>query len=97
MKKESNEALKEKLLTLKDIGPEIPDSILLYVFDKPVFVVDEYIKKLSKNIKLPINFLILFCRKFLKKICLKILNCISFHALIVIEGKKISKLVLNKN
>ncbi|MHC4925921.1 MAG: hypothetical protein ACYTER_01090 [Planctomycetota bacterium] len=34
--------LREELLTLKGIGPETADSICLYAFDKPVFVVDAY-------------------------------------------------------
>lgn len=34
--------LREELLKLKGIGPETADSICLYAFDKPVFVVDAY-------------------------------------------------------
>jgi endonuclease-3 related protein len=34
--------LREKLLSVKGIGPETADSILLYVAQKPVFVVDAY-------------------------------------------------------
>ena len=34
--------LRENLLALKGIGPETADSICLYAFDKPVFVVDAY-------------------------------------------------------
>lgn len=34
--------LREQLLTIKGIGPETADSICLYAFDKPVFVVDAY-------------------------------------------------------
>lgn len=33
---------REKLLSLKGIGPETADCILLYAFDLPVFVVDAY-------------------------------------------------------
>jgi endonuclease-3 related protein len=36
------ERLKEDLLSLKGIGPETADSILLYALEKPVFVVDAY-------------------------------------------------------
>lgn len=35
-------ALREKLLSVKGIGPETADSILLYAANKPVFVVDAY-------------------------------------------------------
>ena len=34
--------LREQLLSLKGIGPETADSICLYAFDKPLFVVDTY-------------------------------------------------------
>jgi endonuclease-3 related protein len=35
-------SLREKILTVKGIGPETADSILLYAGSKPVFVVDAY-------------------------------------------------------
>ncbi len=35
-------SLREKILTVKGIGPETADSILLYGGNKPVFVVDAY-------------------------------------------------------
>ena len=38
----SPSTLRENLLSIKGIGPETADSICLYAFDKPVFVVDAY-------------------------------------------------------
>jgi len=38
----STDRLREELLNIKGIGPETADSILLYTFDRPVFVVDAY-------------------------------------------------------
>lgn len=38
----STHGLREELLAIKGIGPETADSICLYAFDKPVFVVDAY-------------------------------------------------------
>ncbi len=38
----STYGLREELLAIKGIGPETADSICLYAFDKPVFVVDAY-------------------------------------------------------
>ena len=35
-------SLREELLSVKGIGRETADSILLYAFDKPVFVIDTY-------------------------------------------------------
>jgi endonuclease-3 related protein len=34
--------LREELLSIKGIGPETADSIVLYAFNKPIFVVDAY-------------------------------------------------------
>ena len=39
---EDKSSLREKLLSLKGIGPETADSIMLYAGMKPVFVVDVY-------------------------------------------------------
>lgn len=46
MFKEDTKKLREKLLSVKGIGPETADSILLYAGEKPVFVVDAYTKRL---------------------------------------------------
>lgn len=46
MGKEPLEVLRKKLLSVSGIGPETADSILLYAFNKPVFVVDAYTKRL---------------------------------------------------
>jgi endonuclease-3 related protein len=40
--KKRTEVLREDLLSVKGIGPETADSILLYAFKRPVFVVDAY-------------------------------------------------------
>jgi endonuclease-3 related protein len=38
--------LRAQLLTVKGIGPETADSILLYALNKPVFVIDTYTKRI---------------------------------------------------
>ncbi len=38
----STTRLREELLNIKGVGPETADSILLYAFDRPIFVVDAY-------------------------------------------------------
>jgi len=45
MSKEYWANLRMKLLNVNGIGPETADSILLYAFNKPVFVVDAYTKR----------------------------------------------------
>ena len=40
------DVLRKKILSVKGVGPETADSILLYAFDRPVFVVDAYTKRI---------------------------------------------------
>lgn len=44
--------LRERLLGVKGIGPETADDILLYAFDRPVFVIDAYTRRLLKTFNL---------------------------------------------
>jgi len=39
--------LRAELLSVKGIGPETADSILLYAFDRPIFVVDAYTARVA--------------------------------------------------
>ncbi len=41
---------REGLLSIWGIGPETADSILLYAYDVPVFVIDAYTKRLLKKL-----------------------------------------------
>ncbi len=49
----STEELRAELLAIWGIGPETADSILLYVFDRPVFVVDAYTHRVLGRHGLP--------------------------------------------
>ena len=42
----STSDLRSELLNIKGIGPETADSILLYVFNRPVFVIDTYTRRI---------------------------------------------------
>jgi endonuclease-3 related protein len=44
--RETTAVLRRKLLAVNGIGPETCDSILLYAFQMPVFVVDAYTKRI---------------------------------------------------
>lgn len=46
LRKRDTAELRDKLLSVKGIGPETADSILLYAVDKPVFVVDAYTRRI---------------------------------------------------
>lgn len=46
MAQEKTETLRRRLLSVNGIGEETADSILLYAFHKPVFVVDAYTRRI---------------------------------------------------
>jgi endonuclease III related protein len=46
---EETDILREKLLTIKGIGDETADSILLYAGGKPVFVIDAYTRRILER------------------------------------------------
>jgi len=48
----STEKLRKELLSLNGIGPETCDCILLYVLERPVFVVDAYTKRILSRHRL---------------------------------------------
>jgi endonuclease-3 related protein len=47
-----DEVLRKRLLDVNGIGPETADDILLYAFERPVFVIDSYTRRLLKTLKL---------------------------------------------
>ncbi len=46
------DSLRSALLTVKGIGPETADDILLYAYDRPVFVIDAYTRRIFSRIGL---------------------------------------------
>lgn len=50
MKQLGISTLREQLLNIKGIGPETADSILLYAFEIPIFVVDSYTRRIFSRI-----------------------------------------------
>jgi endonuclease-3 related protein len=88
MRKMELKELREELLKLKGIGPETADSILLYALDKPVFVIDEYTKRLIRKRHLAKNLNYNFLQKLFEENLRKDFRLYQdFHALIVIDGK----------
>lgn len=89
MKKKNESNLREKLLSQKGVGPETADSILLYALDKPIFVIDEYTKRLVKERGLAEKMNYGFLQELFEKNFKKDYEFYQdFHALIVINGKK---------
>ena len=42
-------ALRKELLAVKGVGQETADSILLYAFNKPIFVIDAYTRRVAER------------------------------------------------
>lgn len=81
---------REELLKLKGIGPETADSILLYALDKPIFVIDEYTRRLVKKYNLADQTDYQFLQELFEENLRKDFRLYQdFHALIVIDGKKL--------
>lgn len=93
MGKVNLEELRERLLALKGIGPETADSILLYALDKPVFVIDEYTRRLVQKRRLTDKLSYPFLQKLFEENIRKYFGLYQdFHALVVISGKKANKI-----
>ncbi len=78
---------REELLKIKGVGKETADSILLYAFKKPIFVVDAYTKKLLKRHGISMEDYDEIQRFFMKNLPNDVHLFNEFHALIVAEGK----------
>ncbi len=90
MRKTNLSRLREELLCLKGLGPETTDSILLYGLEKPIFVIDEYTRRLIKRYRLAENLSYSFLQELFEKNLPKDYRLYQdFHALIVIEGKNL--------
>ncbi|MDD3726092.1 MAG: hypothetical protein PHI44_02710 [Candidatus Ratteibacteria bacterium] len=81
--------MRQKLLALNGIGEETADDILLYAFEMPVFVIDEYTRQLVKRYNLTDKFSYRYLQEFFEKGIGKKDYALyqDFHALIVIDGK----------
>lgn len=87
-RKEDLSVARKKLLELEGVGPETADTILLYVLDKPSFVVDEYTKRLVKERKLATKFDYDYLKNLFEKNLPKDPKIYQdFHALIIIDQK----------
>lgn len=48
--RQSTAQLRQSLLTVRGVGPETADAILLYLFERPVWVADQYANRLFERI-----------------------------------------------
>jgi len=89
------EDLRKELLSLKGIGKETADSIILYSAEKPVFVIDAYTKRIfSRILGIDNNKYDYWQEYFMKSFTLKddrVSIFKEYHALIVKHGKEACK------
>lgn len=89
MAREETDVLRKKLLKIKGIGPETGDSILLYAFLRPLFVVDSYTHRiLSRHQIIPEESTYDEIQEFFMDFLEPDVQLFQeFHALIVTTGK----------
>lgn len=89
LKNEALDKLRAELVTVKGIGPETADSMLLYAFEKPSFVVDAYTERICNRHGLtPEGIAYEELRSFFMDVLpldIQLLN--EYHALLVRVGK----------
>lgn len=54
LKKDVSE-LRKELLSIKGIGPETADSIILYALNKPIFVIDAYTRRIFSRLGISVE------------------------------------------
>ena len=82
------ETCREQLLKISGIGPETADSILLYSGNKPIFVIDEYTRRLVKKQKISNQLFYNHLQQLFQQNLAKNVKIYQdFHAMIVLEGR----------
>jgi len=94
LKRQHSLKLREMLLSVKGIGPETADDILLYAFNRKVFVIDAYTRRIFYRLgivdeSLDYETMRSLFENELHSEEIKLFN--EFHALIVIHAKQICK------
>jgi len=99
MQKENFKKLRKELLTVKGIGEETADDILLYALEKPIFVIDEYTRRFVKKYKIAKDLSYHYLQNLFQENLPKSIRVYQdFHAIIILEGKPLAReKVGNKN
>jgi len=97
LRRETLEDARKKLLALKGIGPETADTILLYAFDKPTFVIDEYTRRLVRKRRLSRKLGYDHLKKLFERNLPRNAKIYQdFHALIIIKEKGRARSVMKE-
>jgi endonuclease-3 related protein len=93
LRRRSTSDLRESLLGLSGIGPETADCILLYAFERPVFVADGYARRILERLGLTNGSKASAYEKIRRLVEEEIRMDAGafkeFHALLVTHGKKV--------
>ncbi|OIZ99612.1 endonuclease [Rickettsiella grylli] len=86
----STSTLREELLSVQGIGPETADDILLYAFNRPVFVIDAYTRRLLQRLnRIQGHEDYKYCQKIFETQLPKRVDLYKqYHALIVVHAKQ---------
>ncbi len=80
---------RKELLMIKGVGEETADTILLYAFNKPVFVIDNYTRRLVKTYQLVNNLTYSVLQQYFQnQLPSNVKLFQNYHALIVKWGKE---------
>jgi len=93
MRKERGTAPRTKLLSVKGVGPETADSMLLYALNRPIFVIDAYTKRIFARHRM-MNFsesYDVWQKVFMSALPRQTSLYNDFHAQIVALGKALCK------
>jgi endonuclease-3 related protein len=88
----STETLRKELLTIKGVGQETADAMLLYIFERNVFIADQYAMRLFNRLGLGTYQTYLEMRQNFNQLVQKIPHdlCKEWHAVIDVHGKAYS-------
>lgn len=102
LNRQNSEPLRHGLLSVNGVGPETADDMMLYAFNRPIFVVDSYTRRIFSRLGLvddAITYEALrekFEREFIGKRKRvneesRVAHYNEYHALIVIHGKDVCR------
>ncbi|MCW9059475.1 MAG: endonuclease [Gammaproteobacteria bacterium] len=88
------ERLRQELLAVKGIGPETADDMLLYAFERPVFVIDAYTRRIFSRLGLVEDGLGYeeLRTRFEQELGSNVALFNEYHALIVQHGKDVCRM-----
>jgi len=86
-RKMKTKELRKELLSIKGVGPETADSILLYALGRPVFVIDAYTKRMCERHGVNLETYDEYQKYFEGRLPRNARKYNEFHALIVRLGK----------